>query len=74
MKKGMEKDKYIEGETYIDKYGNKITVRWPDISEEENQRRMKRIRESAVRLVLAADRARAEAKREEVKRLEKERA
>ena len=40
-----------------------IQVNWPDISNEENERRMERIRKSAVKLVLAADRARAEAKR-----------
>ena len=68
-----EKDKYLEEKPHINEKGNKITIRWPDISKEENQRRIEAFKKATVKFVLAADRARAEAKREEVKRLEKER-
>ena len=72
IKKELYKAKY----THITiKHTPKYTIQanWPDISDEENERRMKRIRESAVRLVLAADRANRKKKSEEAKRLEKER-
>ena len=73
MKRGLEKDKCIQRETHFDKKGNKITICWPDISEEENQRRIEAFKKATVKFVLAADRARAEVKREEAKRHEKER-
>ena len=42
-----------------------IEVNWPDITDEENARRMKRIRKSAVRLVLAADKVMREKNKKE---------
>jgi hypothetical protein len=62
----IKKETYKAKYTHITKtYSPKciMTIVWPDISDEENERRMERIRKSAVKLVLAADRARAEAKR-----------
>jgi len=72
IKRETYKAKYTHiTKTYSPKYII-ITV-WPDISDEENERRMARIRKSAVRLVLASDQATRKAKREEAKQLEKER-